>query len=77
MALFLYNIQEYHEPTFALGRGSHTAHLIHVLFHRYRGTYNGYDVCIRILRITDLNSSSEVDFLQQALILRQVFCRHN
>ncbi|XP_051200024.1 serine/threonine-protein kinase STY46 [Lolium perenne] len=38
----------------------------------YRGTYNGYDVCIRILRITDLNSSSEVDFLQQALILRRV-----
>jgi hypothetical protein len=22
MALFLYNIQEYHEPTFALGRGA-------------------------------------------------------
>jgi serine/threonine-protein kinase TNNI3K len=49
---------------------------IHVLFDRYRGTYSGYDVCIKILRITHFNSPSEVEFLQQALILRQAFCHH-
>ncbi|XP_047051516.1 serine/threonine-protein kinase STY17-like [Lolium rigidum] len=38
----------------------------------YRGTYSGYDVCIMILRITAYNSPSEVNFLQQALILRRV-----
>lgn len=38
----------------------------------YRGTYNGLDVCIKILRSVHLNSPSEVEFLQQALMLRRV-----
>ncbi|XP_051200023.1 serine/threonine-protein kinase STY8 [Lolium perenne] len=38
----------------------------------YRGTYAGYDVCIKVLRITHFDSPSEVEFLQQALILRRV-----
>ncbi|CAM0910717.1 unnamed protein product [Alopecurus aequalis] len=38
----------------------------------YRGTFSGYDVCVKILRITHFNSPSEVEFLQQALILRRI-----
>jgi len=40
----------------------------------FRGTYNGLDVCVKILRSAHLNSPLEVEFLQQALILRQAFC---
>lgn len=38
----------------------------------YKGTYSGYDVCIKVLRVTHFDSPSEVEFLQQALILRRV-----
>jgi len=42
----------------------------------YRGTYNGYDVCIKLLRITHFDGPSEIEFLQQALILRGVDHEH-
>ncbi|XP_020157535.1 serine/threonine-protein kinase STY46 isoform X2 [Aegilops tauschii subsp. strangulata] len=38
----------------------------------YRGTHSGLDVCIKILRSAHHNSPSEVEFLQQALMLRRV-----
>ncbi|XP_062196792.1 serine/threonine-protein kinase STY8-like [Phragmites australis] len=38
----------------------------------YRGTYNGRDVAIKILRIANLNNPSEIEFLQEVLILRSV-----
>ncbi|TKW08042.1 hypothetical protein SEVIR_6G003000v4 [Setaria viridis] len=38
----------------------------------YRGTYNGLDVAIKCLRITNLNNPSEIEFLQEVLILRRV-----
>ncbi|RLM62148.1 hypothetical protein C2845_PM14G00240 [Panicum miliaceum] len=38
----------------------------------YRGTYNGLDVAIKSLRIANLNNPSEIEFLQEVLILRQV-----
>ncbi|TVU43837.1 hypothetical protein EJB05_10335 [Eragrostis curvula] len=39
----------------------------------YRGTYDGLDVAIKVLRISNLNNTSEVEFLQEVLILRQAF----
>ncbi|CAO2205429.1 unnamed protein product [Urochloa humidicola] len=38
----------------------------------YRGTYNGLDVAIKSLRIANLNNPSEIEFLQEVLILRRV-----
>ncbi|XP_037458118.1 serine/threonine-protein kinase STY46-like isoform X1 [Triticum dicoccoides] len=38
----------------------------------YRGIHSGLDVCIKILRSAHQNSPSEVEFLQQALMLRRV-----
>ncbi|KAL6659605.1 hypothetical protein ACP70R_003645 [Stipagrostis hirtigluma subsp. patula] len=38
----------------------------------YRGTYNDHDVAIKILRIANLNNPSEIEFLQEVLILRSV-----
>jgi len=38
----------------------------------YRGTYNGLDVAIKCLRIANLNNPSEIEFLQEVLILRRV-----
>ncbi|KQJ94770.1 hypothetical protein BRADI_3g13060v3 [Brachypodium distachyon] len=38
----------------------------------YRGTYKGSDVAIKMLRVAHLNNASEVEFLQEVLILRSV-----
>ncbi|KAF2917700.1 serine/threonine-protein kinase STY8 isoform X1 [Oryza sativa Japonica Group] len=38
----------------------------------YRGTYNGLDVAVKILRDSHFNNPSEVEFLQEILILRSV-----
>ncbi|KAL5221068.1 hypothetical protein ABZP36_025781 [Zizania latifolia] len=38
----------------------------------YQGTYNGIDVAIKMLRIAHFNNPSEVEFLQEILILRSV-----
>jgi hypothetical protein len=50
---------------------------IDVVVHRYRGTYKGHDVAIKCLRSLYLNNPSEVEFLQEVLILRQDFAIHN
>ncbi|GJN39931.1 hypothetical protein PR202_gb29085 [Eleusine coracana subsp. coracana] len=39
----------------------------------YRGTYDGLDVAIKFLKIENLSNATEVEFLQEVLILRQVF----
>ncbi|KAF8668292.1 hypothetical protein HU200_052348 [Digitaria exilis] len=38
----------------------------------YRGTYNGLDVAIKSLKIANHNNPSEIEFLQEVLILRKV-----
>ncbi|XP_015696147.1 serine/threonine-protein kinase STY8-like [Oryza brachyantha] len=38
----------------------------------FRGTYNGVDVAVKILRTSPYNNPSEVEFLQEILILRSV-----
>jgi hypothetical protein len=51
--------------------------IIDVVVHRYRGTYKGHDVAIKCLRSKYLSNPSEVEFLQEVLILRQAFTVHN
>jgi hypothetical protein len=48
-----------------------------VVVHRYRGTYKGHDVAIKCLRSANLSNPSQVEFLQEVLILRQAFTVHN
>lgn len=48
-----------------------------VVVHRYRGTYKGHDVAIKCLGSANLSNPSQVEFLQEVLILRQAFTVHN
>jgi hypothetical protein len=47
--------------------------LLMYFIHRYRGTYGGLVVAIKILIIENLNNTSEEEFLQEVFILRQAF----
>lgn len=45
-------------------------HLILMFVYRFRGTYHGQDVAIKVLRSDHLNEALGVEFAQEVMILR-------